>query len=90
MTAFKCSCKLENRYDSAMEIWTRPDGRFYCFELGRDLFGLAVIVYYGGYRRSRVRIVAVDSPANGEKLMAMMAARRAKHGYQRVDESPPA
>jgi hypothetical protein len=90
MTVFKCSCKLENRYDSAMEIWTRPDGRFYCFELGRDLFGLAVIVYYGGYRRSRVRIVAVDSPANGEKLMAMMAARRAKHGYQRVDESPPA
>ncbi|HRF11790.1 MAG TPA: hypothetical protein PLR37_06600 [Candidatus Accumulibacter phosphatis] len=73
-----------------MEIWTRPDGRFYCSELGRDLFGLAVIVYYGGYRRSRVRIVAVDSPANGEKLMAMMAARRAKHGYQRVDESPPA
>ena len=90
MTVFKCSCKLENRYDSAMEIWTRPDGRFYCFELGRDLFGLAVIVYYGGYRRSRVRIVAVDSPADGEKLMAIMATRRAKHGYQRIDESPPA
>ncbi len=73
-----------------MEIWIRPDGRFYCFELGRDLFGLAVVVYYGGYRRSRVRIIAVDSPADGEKLMATMAARRAKHGYQRVDESPPA
>lgn len=55
----------------------------FCLVPADDLFGLAIVVYDGTYRRSRARIVAFG-PADGEKLMAMMATRRATHGYQRA------
>lgn len=69
-------------YDGPMEIWTRPDGRFYAIDLWRDLYGPAVVIHYGGDFVSRTRIVPVADTVEGEKMLAHLADRRAKHGYR--------
>jgi hypothetical protein len=68
-----------------METWIRDDGRFYCMDLFRDLYGPAVIVWYGGQRSSRTRIIPVDSTVAGEKILDALARRRQSHGYRRTN-----
>ncbi len=67
-----------------METWTRPDGRFFAMNLERDLYGPAVVVWYGGAGVSRVRIVPVDDTEAGERELERLAALRRSHGYQRI------
>lgn len=64
-----------------MDTWTRDDGRFYCMDLFRDLYGPAIIVWYGGRGSSRTRIIPVESTVAGEKMLYALARRRKQHGY---------
>lgn len=67
-----------------MELWTRPDGRFYAYNLERDLYGPAVVVWFGGRNVSRSMILPVADTVDGERVLQQLEARRVKHGYQRI------
>lgn len=64
-----------------MELWTKQT-RFYAFELYRDLYGPAVLIYYGGKTGARTRIIPVSSTVEGEKKLDELATRRRQHGYR--------
>lgn len=65
-----------------MELWTREDGRFMAMNLERDLYGPAVVCWYGGAGVSRVRIVPVNDTEAGEKELERLATLRRQHGYR--------
>lgn len=65
-----------------MEVWTRDDGRFYTVEVGEDLFGLAVLVTYGGQHVTRWRTLPVGGQDEAERTRAKIAKTRAAHGYR--------
>lgn len=65
-----------------MDQWTREDGRFYLVEIGEDLFGLAVLVTYGGRHVTRWRTLPVGDQSEAERLRAKIAKTRAAHGYR--------
>ena len=66
----------------SIETWTRADGRYYCYGLERDLFGLVVIVVYGGIHTKRLRIIPVDDVAQGEIVMERLGYRRKAGGIK--------
>lgn len=65
-----------------MDQWIRDDGRFYLVEIGEDLFGLAVLVTYGGEHITRWRTLPAGSLEEAEKVRAKIAKARAAHGYR--------
>jgi hypothetical protein len=65
-----------------MPRWTREDGRFYFAKVAADLFGLVVLVCYGGITRARVRSFPAESVEDAERILAEIGRRRKSHGYR--------
>lgn len=72
---------MASRYDWFMETWIRSDGRYQTFWLDEDLFGLVVIVLYGGDHHCRHRLIPVESEEAGACVMERLGKRRRAHGY---------
>lgn len=69
-----------------MGMWRREDGRWYCAQIDRDLFGLVVVIAHGGrHRPPRIWSVPIESMEEGERIIARIEARRRQHGYVRQD-----
>lgn len=66
-----------------MERWTRDDGRYLFTERETDLFGLVVVVYYGGRFAHRMRSIPVTKIEEADRVIERIGKRRAAHGYRR-------